>query len=99
MTSIGTIVATGLPPGPTSGLNFQRLFIDGFSRPRPGPFTTEMFTARPSVGDVYLQYDSAFGTFAGLIGVLGPAVEADRDADAVDACAERRHLCRRLRQT
>ena len=51
VTSIGTIVATGLPLGPTAGLNFQPFTasIAFSSSPRPGPFTTEIFTARPSV--------------------------------------------------
>src|SRR6266849_1202525 len=51
VTSIGTIVATTLPLGPTAGLNFQPLTasIAFSSSPRPGPFTTEMLTARPSV--------------------------------------------------
>jgi hypothetical protein len=51
VTSIGTIVATGLPPGPTAGLNFQPLTASmAFSsKPSPGPFTTEMLMARPSV--------------------------------------------------
>src|ERR1700730_6714742 len=48
---IGTIVGTGRPLGPTAGLNFQPFTASmAFSSsPSPGPFTTEMLTARPSV--------------------------------------------------
>src|ERR1700675_1557946 len=50
VTSIGTIVATTLPFGPTAGLNFQPFTasIAFSSSPRPGPLTTEMLIARPS---------------------------------------------------
>src|SRR5260370_40512345 len=51
VTSIGTIVATTFPLGPTAGLNFQPLTasIAFSSSPRPGPFTTQLLTAQPSV--------------------------------------------------
>src|SRR6516164_4308281 len=50
LTSKGTIVGTGLPLGPTAGLQRQvfRVWMVFSSRPRPGLLITRRFVRRPS---------------------------------------------------
>ena len=85
-------VATGLPRGADGRLELPALHgsMAFSSRPRPGPFTTEMLMALPSVVMVTCKHDRALILgFAGFVGILrSRAVQAHRNANAVHAGAK-----------